>query len=86
MSKNITTYELARMSQNEFTAVHGEIRDLRSEMNQNFEAVDKQFDRVHEQFDSLSKVVLDIKGLIENDTTQMKDRVTRIEETIGIGK
>ncbi len=76
---NITNDELARMSQSEFTSI-------RNEMKEGFDTVGRQFDRMDEQFDSLTKVVLDIKDMIESDTTQLKERVTRVEETIGIGK
>ena len=76
---NITIDELARISQNEFTSI-------RSEMKEGFDTVGRRFDRMDEQFDSLTKVVLDIKDMIESDTTQLKERVTRVEETIGIGK
>jgi len=79
MSKKITIDELARMSQSEFTSIRNEVKE-------GFDTVEKRFDRMDEQFDSLTKVVLDIKDMIESDTTQLKERVTRIEETIGIGK
>ena len=48
--------------------------------------MNQKFDLVDEQFDSLTKVVLDIKGLIENSTEHLQERVTRVEETVGIGK
>ena len=47
MSK-ITIEELARMSQDEFTSVRGEIKDLRTEMRDGFEKGDKKFDEVSE--------------------------------------
>ena len=65
---NITIEQLAQMNQKEFLSIHGEIKDLHTEMKQ------------------LTKVVLDIKGTIENDTAQLKHRVTRVEDTIGIGE
>ncbi len=76
---NITIDELARMSQSEFTSI-------RNEMKEGFDTVGRRFDRMDEQFDSLTQVVLGIKDMIESDTTQLKERVTRVEETIGIGK
>ncbi len=76
---NITIEELARMSQSEFTSI-------RNEMKEGFDTVGRRFDRMDEQFDSLTQVVLGIKDMIESDTTQLKERVTRVEETIGIGK
>ena len=69
---NITIDELGRMSQNEFSAVRGEIRNLHTEMNQKFDLVFTGID--------------EIKSLIQNEVGDLKSRVTRVEETIGIGK
>ena len=69
---NITIDELARMSQSEFTAVRGEIQNLHTEMNQKFDLVFTGID--------------EIKSLIQNEVRDLKSRVTRVEETIGIGK
>ena len=74
------------MSQDEFTSVRGEIKDLRTETRDGFDKVDKKFDEVNENLGSLTKVVLGIRDTIENDGRKTKERITRIEETVGISE
>ena len=93
MSDKITTEELARITQKGFTAVHGEIADLRTEMNKKFEAVDQKLEAVDQkleavdqQFNRVFTGIGEIKDLLVTEVGQVKERVTRIEETIGIGQ
>lgn len=90
MSKDITNEELARMTQKEFAELHNKIDtkvgDLRVEMNQKFEAVDEKFEGVNQQFDRVFTGIDEIKDLLVTEVGQVKERVTRIEETIGIGR
>ena len=76
MSKT-TIDELARMSQKEFTSI-------REEMNENFEAVGKRFDGVDDQFETVHKGIGEIKNLIQNEMGNLRERVEKVEETVGI--
>ena len=76
MSKT-TIDGLARMSQEQFTSIQ-------SEMNEKFEAVDKRFDGVDEQFETVHKGITEIKNLIQNEMGNLRERVEKVEETVGI--
>ncbi len=71
------------MSQEEFTAIRGELAELRSEVKQGFAAVDGHFD-------ALTTVLADIRDDVKDlkrDNAELIDlrlRVVRLEKKLGL--
>ncbi len=93
MSKEITIEELARMSQNEFTAIRSEMRagfDAVGKrfdgMDERFGAVEKRFDGMDERFKSMDRQFEELKNILLADRKDFGERITRIEDTIGVGQ
>ena len=94
----MTIEKLARMSQNEFTAIRSEVREGFKGVGERFADVDKRFDAIEDKFDtkfdSLAEVLKmmredlkDIKGsviTINEDYAELRARVTRLEKKVGL--
>ena len=78
------------MSQEEFTAIRGELAEVRSEMKQGFAAVASRFDTVDGHFDALTTVLADIRDDVKDlkrDNAELIDlrlRVVRLEKKLGL--
>jgi len=100
MSKEITIEELARMSQNEFTAIRSEMRAGFGAVEKRFDTVEKRFDTVEkrfvavekrfdgmdERFTSMDRQFEELKNILLADRKDFGERITRIEDTIGVGQ
>ena len=93
MSKEITVEELARMSQNEFTAIRSEMRAGFDAVGKRFDTVEKRFDAVGKRFDGMDerfkgmdRQFEELKNILLADRKDFGERITRIEDTIGVGQ
>ncbi len=87
IDKNMSVEELAQMSQREFTAVRGEMREGFKAVEERFESVDSRFNAVMNRMDAgFSSIEQKIGALGEDfrhwkhDVLELQGRVERIEK------
>lgn len=91
MAEPITTDELARLIQQEFTSIHGEIKDFRAEVNQRLGEHDRRFEVIDQKFDAIITVLKGIQDEIKDlkkdtygELADLRIRVARLEDKVGI--